>query len=212
MKKFELDEIEKVFSSRPTPEIFKDAMNSLLVDYNEFMNIRTGYIMTYFRGEEEDFDPFSTVEPPERFKNPSRDVTSLKSKYKTLASNGLEPKYIIIKTVHSKGPDSVTTFINSGTYKDFCDNNRMPSVNESVRVVSTKVFGRVSGVMNKSKLEEMYKEKAKEKNTTPVIAALDDNYACILPSGKMRITPMQILNATRVSLEPTQNSLEAWQQ
>jgi hypothetical protein len=203
MRKFKIDEIEKVFLSRPAPETFKDAMNSLLVDYNGFMNIdKTGYMMTYFKGEEEDFDPYTNCESPKRFRSPSRDVTSLKSEYKRLASEGLEPKYIIIKTVHRKGADSVTTFINSGTFRDFCNvNYRMPSVNESIRVISTKAFGKVSGMMNKSKLEDMFKDKVNEKNKTPLIAAFNDNYACILPSGKLQMSPMQILKATKESIQ-----------
>lgn len=211
---FTLEEIDRIFSTRPTPETAKDVMNSLLVDYNGFTNIeKTGYMMTYFQGEDEDYYPFTLAEPPPRFRSPPRDDVSLKSEYGRLASKGLEPKYIIIKTVHKKGPDSVETFIDSGTFRDFCNvNYRIPSVNKSVRVVSTRAFGKVSNLMPLSGIQKTFKEKAEENKTTPLTEAFDKNYACILPSGKLQVSPMQILRATReISLEPIQNSLASWQ-
>jgi hypothetical protein len=203
MRRFEIDEIERIFLSQSTPEAFKDAMNSLLVDHSGFRNSdKTGYIMSYFKDEIEDFDPFTTHKPPARIKSPSRDVISLKSEYKELASDGLEPKYIIIKTVHRKGADNVITFINSGTFRDFSNvNYRMPSVKDSVKVVSTKSFGNVSGMLTRPNIEVKFMEKAKERYTTPLNVAFDEGYVCMLPSGKIQMSPIQILNAAKKSIQ-----------
>jgi len=174
-----------------------------LVEYHSFQNISTGYVISKFRKEIEDYYPFTKAEPPERIKNYLKDMRCVENAYNKLASERI-PEDICMRTIHMKknaigrANDKVITFIHSGRLENFLDlNYRMPSINQSVEIISTKFFKRPSGVLAIDNLERKFGEEAREKHTTPLDIAFREGYVFIMPSGKILLSPQHILDAAK---------------
>lgn len=203
--KLTLEEIEKNFSSPITPELCRESMNNLLVNYNSFQNISTRYIVSRFDEEPYDYYPFTKTEPPGRIAKPPKNIQEVENVYKNLVSEGTIPRNINIKikTVHSRinqgrANDQVITFIQNGSLENFLNTNyKLQNMDNSVKVLSTTIFGKPRGMLTMSNIEVKYKEEAKRRLTTPIDIAFKEGYVCVVPSGKILISPHQILRATK---------------
>ena len=201
MRKFTIGRIERIFSNfpPPTPELFKDAMNSLLVDYNGFLSKSINYYVFIDQKMKENYEPFTNIKIP-KSSGPLKDIKCVEFVYNNFASQGIVPKDISIRMDHNRGSDRVTTLIRHKNIYNFKNNCRLPSINDYVSVISTTSFG-FNDQISTMKAKKMFEEEAKKKNRRPESLALEKGHICIPSSNRYWMHPSKILEATKNEMQ-----------